>query len=318
MGALDTILDFLVNASPLVGLIGAIVVLVFAFFKHRETMRQLRGFSDMQSLMSEVKSMLSTHVAISDNRMSTLHGSAQAEIDCLREIHKELIKLTSLQNDGFVTTSDAKLMIHYQWSWCRDETARLICNSIKNNNFRKNEELIARKVQRAWKKAADNSRQSLKNLKGLKYPFDMLFERHICMLWEYAWNWAIPLYHRDLGSATLDEALSDLNARIYALFDDTIEAYFESIEDIDSGSLYKTEELRSSGEFVYSEDDITPTAKMAADLRHYERGSSTDSADQGTSTRINVRAEMERRTTHLDRSGEDESLGDSPALEGRS
>ncbi len=305
MPDLDSFLDFLENATPLAGFIGALIVLAFAFFKHRETMRQLRGFSDVRSEIGDLKVMLTAHVKVSETRAD----SDKAQVECLREIHKELIKLNSIQEDGFVTTSDAKLMIAYQWSWCRDETARLICNSVSNNNFRKNEELIARKVQRAWKKAAENSRQSLLNLKSLKYPFDVLYERHICMIWEYCWKWAIPLYHRDLGAVSLEEALSDLRDRILCLFDDTLEAYFESIEDIDSGQLYKPEEVRGSGEFRYSDDDITPTAKMANDLKKYKKGSATESSD-GESDRVDVRDEMKKRTSSIEKKADG-----GPALE---
>lgn len=276
---------FFREASPWAVLIGAIVVIVRMYFTHREKMREEGTTAETHELVHELHTMMTVSAQV-----------GRQSLQLLGKIAQELVSFNASQSGEVVSIENSKIMIENQWNWVRDETARIICNSVENNNFAGNETMVARRARHAWKHAAANPRRILNRIKGMQYPHDSLFEHHLPFIWESVWEWAVPLYHRDLGSATLDDALDDLKARTMNLFDDVIRTYFEMTEDIDRGQLYSSPSdggmnVRiSQAEMAIQEDELKAVSEMVEQLRQYRCDGGS-----GPHARINPREEMERR-----------------------
>src|SRR6056297_2585515 len=163
MSELTDILRVLKDASPWVVLAGTVVVSLRMWLSHREhsdensmAAQTLSACTAGRSLVEEVKSMI-----VADRE------TTGESLKLLRKIAQELVNLNASQPGKLVSIENSKLMIQYQWSWCRDETARVICASIESNNFRGSESIVVRRVHRAWKQAAKNAAESLEKIQGL-------------------------------------------------------------------------------------------------------------------------------------------------------
>lgn len=282
--------EILTNASPWAVLAITIIVVVHLTFRYLEGKRKQSEIGQLHEEMREAHKMLTGLTTASDL-------TQQETVGFLRKIAQELVNLNANQPGSRISNENAKMIIENQWAWCRDETARLLVNSILNNNFRGSETLVARKVQRAWHIAAKNSKQSLDRLSGMNYPFEPLFDQHIQIVWERSWEWAIPLYHRD--TPNLDEAVRDLQERVRGVFDDVLRAYFRHVEDIDKGALYALPETPADGSpavrtaseaglrvpFGFDMIEV-----MSAQLADYKMGTGS-----GPQRVVDVNGEVERR-----------------------
>jgi len=176
------------------------------------------------------------HTALSEHVVNE-DTSRDQQTAVLREIHKQLVSLNAGMNGTMINQDNAKLIIGYQWNWCRDETVRVVVRSIKDNHFKGNETVVARNVYRGWHKAAKDALASLQKLDGLKYPYNPLFVRHADYIWSCVWDWAVPLYY-DKRLNTFDARLADLADRVTGLFDLIHNTHVDVVEDVAVGALY--------------------------------------------------------------------------------
>jgi hypothetical protein len=310
---LEQILKILDGASPwALGVLGIIVVL-YLFFKHREKMAKEGTENANRQKLTRLEEMLSTHIGNVNGVLDNFKQRSDSELTFLEKMTQELVKMGASLSGEFIGTDNAKRIITYQWSWCRDQTARLLQNSIDTNNFFGNEEVVVRRLRRAWKKVADESQESIRRIKGLKYPFTALYEIHIPMIWEKIWEWAVPIYHsmnrHGVGSR---ETARDLQERIVALFDHVLATYFEMTEDIQGGAYYEPEDPRRTSGAIPYEDHDRVESRMISGLRDYDITNPTAAADLE-----DIPNEMKRRQEETDRvrhesDGALEPAGDEP------
>lgn len=276
-----SIADVFMNASPFVVLVAAIVYivrLVFSFLAQRNEDNRLRRIEDQ---VSGDHSVLIQHTIESNQASSAMEKLLESQTALLCKIAQELVSLNAATTGSVISIDNAKNIIHYQWNWCRDETARLICNSIQNNHFRNRESIVARRVYAAWRKASITALHSVERFEGLRYPYRRLYLVHAPILWDIIWGWAVPLYHRRNEQGTIDaDAAADLHERIVRLFDQAIAYYFELVEDIDTGELYNDSGQADPPLPGVSEGEEC-TTEMADLLRDYKVGEGSRS----TSTR---------------------------------
>ena len=244
----------------------------------------------------ESKAMLTSALAVSDVAQRDMLG-------LLRKMTQELINLNANQPGSKISTENSKVIIETQWAWCRDESARLLINSIRNNHFKGSEGLVARKVRRAWQIAAKNAKQSVSRFSGLSYPYEELFDEHIQSVWRHAWIWAVPLYHRD--AVDMESSLADLHDRVRSLFDSLLIAFFRNVEDIDKGILYAPPgDVTADGAYrntnsepnLHSATEPNLVDDMIALLTDYKVGTGS-----GPHTTIDMNSEVERRLNATDK-----------------
>lgn len=276
----STLVDVMTNASPFAVAVVAVVYIihmVFAFIRQRSKDNSL---SRIEQRLAEDHDMLLEHVADSQHSSRSMEKLAESQTTLLTKIAQELVSLNAATTGSVISIDNAKNIIHYQWNWCRDETARLICNSIQNNHFRGRESIVARRVYSAWRKASITALQSVDRFEGLSYPYRRLYLIHAPLVWDVIWSWAVPLYHQRFERGSPDtEELADLYERICRLFDQAIAYYFELVEDIDTGELYN--DTREDPPMpVVSEDDAY-TARMSEALRDYCVGEGTRGTSVG-------------------------------------
>lgn len=195
-----------------------------------------------QLMILDKVTQVQTDVAVTRTQLAEHMQDHNASVDVLKGIHHELIRMNA-QPGKVISPDNAKLIILYQWNWCRDETARILINSITNNHYYGNEEKTAQKVLGAWKDAARDALRSVVALDGFSYPVEPLFEQQTKRLWAQAWAWAVPVYQRYSGRPIEGKAAyEELTAKVKEVFDQTYEAYIDAVEDIDSGLVYRHEE----------------------------------------------------------------------------
>jgi hypothetical protein len=216
-----------------------------------------RKIDAVETRVNDVKADLARHVQTED-------ATRDAQTEVLREIHKQLVSLNAGLTGSVVNQENAKLIIGYQWNWCRDETIRVVLRSIKDNHFRGNESVVARHVYRGWNKAASDALASLERIDGLKYPFSPLFLRHVDYIWTVAWLWGVPLYY-ETRNHTFDNKLADLGNRISDLFDLVYATHIDVVEDVAYGAVYRDDHPARSS-VVYDE---TAALRMGDQLRKY-------------------------------------------------
>jgi len=277
MGDFAHILTILRDASPWLVGATAIVVLVVVISKHREKMAKSVVDNHVFQLVQEIHEMLSTHCTEVTDALTGSKNASNQELGLLSKIASELVTLNARSSGEYISNENAKLIIRTQWAWCASETAKLLCNSIGNNNFRGNEELITRRLFRAWGKAAQAAQVSIKNFRGIKYPHERLFQEELPQIYQRIWGWAVPLYHAKRQSPTpaeeytFKEVLDDLAERVINLFNKTIDAYFQVAEDIDVGDIYADEDPYAgaiSGEVLVADDTSADTAAQV--LRKFQ------------------------------------------------
>lgn len=296
--------DLLQDASPWVVLAITVIAVIYRVLSHRE---RLRGRSELQALIEQLDKMSRDAAgvrAICDEtrEMLSLQDGGQTR-SLLEKIAQELVNLNAASG-VVITMENAKLIIGYQWNWCREETVRLLVNSIDNNHFIGNESITTRRIFRAWKQASQNAKASVDKFSGIRYPYKSLFDNHIQLVWETLWGWAIPLYHGDFQER--DVAIEDLRGRARLLCEDVLDGYYKAVEDIDEGTLYAATDssvLIKEGYPVGSEGYEQLVKKMGKKLKNYEKHGSDDGGSGGYSTVETKEAVRERHRRECDSTG---------------
>lgn len=279
------------GASPYVVITFAVLTLIYMFLKHREKMKT----GCLETKIDKIDDMLVEHVTLTKDSLN----KAKREVDLLEKMCQELVRLGAFLSGEYISTDNSKRIINYQWNWCRDQTGRVIQNSLEHNHFMSHEDLVVRRVRRAWHKISEESRESVKRFTGLKYPFESLYDVHLPMIWERIWEWAVPMYHamnpRGPGSV---EQYQDLQDRITTLFNSVIETYFDMMEDVNAGQFYEPEDpRRSSGAFTLQEEEDA-AQRMVQSLLDY--GSHISNAERAAEME-DIPCEMRRRQSETDR-----------------
>ncbi len=277
--------------SPLVILLILIVVVIFRWFASKdkdaenEASKHLADQIDSAVLNTvALQQVVAKSVEGQKNMIGVLSSLSEAndvrfaqEVSVLEKIHRQLVTLNAVTASA-VSPANAKVIIEQNWNWCRDETARVITGSIRNNHFKGNEERVARSVYKALLKACTDSMGSITKIEGIKYPYHHLFTHHIKLIWETLWDWSLPVYHGP-HDIQLDASLKDLTERIVAIFDQVLILHIEIVEDIDSGLYYdETQTTRQTS----IPSDLTIPTKMASKLINY-------SVDTGATSGIRLR-----------------------------
>jgi len=199
---------------------------------------------------------------------------------------KELISLKALQGTATMASEEAKLLIEYQWAWCREEITRIITSSIDNNHFRGSEERVTRIVQRAWASASASAQESISRFTSLKYPYSPLFEVILPMLLERIWKQAVPIYHADRSNRAYAPQLEDLRDQGKELFETALSEYFRSVEDVESGPLYN-----SCAPAAVNEDVTSYRSEL---LSSYKEGSRSPASGE-----FDMRSEIRKRADEI-------------------
>lgn len=272
------ILEALKGYSPVVILLFLVVAVIFRWFARKDKQDEEAA---NQHLARQIDTAVANTVALQQvvaksvegqkNMIGVLSSLSEAndvrftqEVTILQQIHRSLVTLNAT-TASTVSPENAKIIIEQNWNWCRDETARVITGSIRNNHFKGNEERVARSVYKALLKACTDSMAAITKIEGIKYPYHHLFTHHIKLIWEVLWDWSLPVYHGP-HDTQLDASLKDLSERIVAIFDQVLILHIEIVEDIDSGLYY--DETQSSRQTAVA-SDLTIPAKMAQKLVNY-------------------------------------------------
>jgi hypothetical protein len=250
--------EHLKGASPILILAIATVwivnrVLAFLADKSKSTFE-----SSVTAGLAGLTKALDGHIQEEMSRTVTM-------IETLKSIEGQLVMAN---NTGKLSRRNQRLMLEYQWAWCRDSTADIICESVRRNNIAGNEALVTRRVNAAFRKARDEALDSLEKLEGLSYDYAGLFLEAVPLLWEQLMEWAVPLYHRDLNGASLDDALADLRLRIKDGFDAQLKQFLADADGNPESSSFN----RSAGRTRSGEFDAT-AHQFAEKLQSYKPGS---------------------------------------------
>lgn len=290
------ILSALRDLSPFALVVIGLLAGFGMWLRHRERTQERTEHAQLLDLAKDAHESLDTVQSMLTSSIAKSEEVTRQELQLLGKIAQELVNLNASAPGSVISTENAKHIISYQWNWCRDETIRLLLNSIENNHFRQNESLVARKVMRAWQQAAGSAKESVRNLSGLQYPYEQLFEEHIELVWTRAWAWALPLYHGEFRDK--QQAMEDLRERIKSLFADILHNYYQLVEDIDNGTLYADPAVGDASRFDRTASEIqlgvdqqlSVVDDMARALREYQHGSGSGGYDVQS-----ARAEMEER-----------------------
>jgi len=270
--------ELIKSLSPFVAVLVLIGALVYRWFEYREKRAAAQDEKEAASQEKEARDNLLEVLRLSRQNadgldhmkglFSTHNESAnqrfQQELEIFKQILRQLISLNATATDG-ISPDNAKLIVQYQWNWCRSETSRIIQNSIRNNHFRGDEERVARSVYRAWHRAASDAMESVRRLKGVTYPYQAFYTHHIAMVWDIVWRWAIPVYYSSRrNSEDFDEALRDLDGLIVTLFDQVFDIHVDLVEDVDVGLLY--DEGARDGRPLAVPNDMARPTQMAQQL----------------------------------------------------
>lgn len=237
------------NASPYVVFTFAVLTLIYMYFKHREKMKK----GCIESKIDKIEDMLTNHISLANEGFDR----TKQEIILLEKMTHELVRLGAFLSGEYISTDNAKRIITYQWNWCRDQTSRVVQNSLEHNHFMSHEDLVVRRIRRAWRKISAESRESIKRFTGIRYPYESLYDVHLPMIWERVWEWAVPIYHRmnPRGPGSVEQ-YQDLQDRIATIFGSVLETYFDMVEDVNAGQFYEPEDpRRSSGSFSMQEEE---------------------------------------------------------------
>lgn len=283
MSDIERIILLLKDASPWLVLSGAILFGWVYFLRHRRLMKQSGTEQRVETRLEEQGTVLSRFVARYDEDRKREQKVGEQEVGLLQKLHDEFVHISAVLS-GSLSPENAKHAIRNQWNWCRASIVRTIRQSIISNNIRDDEDRIAYRVYKAWKHAADESKESLDKYKGLDYPYENLY---ICLssIWIEIWDLAVPLYYRKLGVfKTLDEALDDLSTSVTSLFDSALETHFDIWEDVNSGLIYRDDSvkhrLRKHLESLEAQKDLESSEvikRMAIRLKEEASNTSTTS-----------------------------------------
>lgn len=240
------LVEMLKGASPWLVLVGGLLAGFWLYLDYRRKSKERTDLDELRDIVVDIHNeceeagkVLAAHVASSDTSIGVFNSVVEQQTQLLQSINNELASMNAIATGRDLPNHVAKAAVESHWKVCRDETIRLLLNSIENNHFAGNEKVVARKVTRAWRQAADRSKAYVGNHPGMAYPYKPLFENHIKHIWQHAWGWALPIYYGDTVSKP--DSMEDLAARMRSMFDDMIVNYFKLIEDIDRGTLYASE-----------------------------------------------------------------------------
>lgn len=274
-----SLLEQLKQISPFVAIaliIAFVVDRVLKFLLERKKQDVASEVSRLATLTTQVvdgqAQMLTKITAMEQQRVdegTQLRSVFEGMLVSSDRMVKELIAMKALQQGSQVMASEeAKLLIEYQWAWCRGEVVRIILNSIDNNHFRGEEDRVARFVQRAWRVASENAVRSLTRFSSLQYPYSPLFEVILPMLLGKVWKLAIPLYHSSTRSHGFDAQVEDFKGTANDMFDNALEEYFREVEDIE-GPMYGTTPPAMSPE---EQEETAYRSKMLSAYKEGGRG----------------------------------------------
>ena len=296
--------SWVANISPYVATVVATAAVVLGFLKFKQVKFESKAKTAAQSQLDAIQQSTGgtdTKITVIVRQVTSLDTKLDTHIvnedrsrdeatSVLREIHKQLVSLNAGLTGSVINQDNAKLIIGYQWAWCRDETIRVLVRSITDNHFRGNETVVARNVYRGWNKAAKDALASLHKLNGIKYPYNPMFIRHLDYAYACAWNWAIPLYH-DKRTNTFEVKLLDLSARVSALFDLIHDQHVDAAEDVASGALYS--EDHPVDMFVTFDESLA--TRMGEQLRTYASDEETNRMSNPTpaAVRLAIKANLD-------------------------
>jgi len=335
MDEIKGILEMLKGASPWLVVTGGAVMVVWLWFKHKKDTREETEAGKLASQLravntktEEVKDM----VALLEPRINTIESRVldtcdqfrqhyadtdahnrdftakltesndrfKEMITVLKKMHQELVGLNSSQPGKVINPENARLIIQYQWNWCRDECIRLLRTSIERNGIKSREDVVALRIFKAWKVAAKRAADSLTRFQGLQYQFTSLFDTYLGAAWQQCWAMALPLYHR-VGISNeeqLEGALGYLDEQARVCFERILEDYFFKAEDLDNGSVYGGKRATSDEIPPVPESELKLLAFMSDSLRNFDPGSEHDSSIEHLKHIIHV--ELERRKKETD------------------
>jgi len=308
------VLAALKDASPWLVLACAGLGALYMVLQHRRKMRERSPVDEVRDIAvaihdqcEESAEMLATHIASSAESEKV----ADQQTSLLSKIAHELMSMNASVAGRVVNMDNAKAIIAAQWNTCRNETIRLIVNSLRNNHFTGNEKLVTRKVYRAWRQASKSARSVIDILTGFEYPYRELFDKQIMTAWECIWGWALPIYYDSVSSR--EDAISDLEGRARMLFDDILTNYSTFIEDIDEGAIYAPHEESSSDIRQRSEPMIVVDGDLAefsqamiVSMEDWEPGKSSGGYDASQIRDAVERQYKEARTAQFGKSQDGE------------
>lgn len=186
----------------------------------------------------------------------------QDNLSTSKGIEQQLMISNSKQGT-VLSAHNQKKMIEYQISWCRNMVTSVIVNSVIRNNIAGREDIVVRKVVRAFKSAAHEAQESLDSLEGLTYRYTAFFDEQLPQIWPLILRAAMPLYHRDFPEGmTVDDAVEDLTFRIQGWFEEALKKVIAQSEDPETGSIYHS----SDGDTA----EIDGYLPLAVELRSYQ------------------------------------------------
>ena len=322
---LAAILEALKGLSPLLGALALLLVGWIYWLKHSEAKEEasiekakeealdakLTAIVSKSEVLSKKTMALESIVKNIEGGNATMLATVVAhenkaeqrftqQVDVLVQIHEQLVRLNAA-HATVINTDNAKRIIQYQWAWCRDECSRLIVNSIRNNSFRGREDIVSRKVYDFWRKAAENSLESLLRLEGLQYPYKHLYTSHLSIAWSLIWSWAVPVYHSAHGDSTFELRLTDLENRTRTLFDQILATHYSLVEDIDHGLIYTDEKAQKDIAVV---NDPQAARDMEHTLKTFKVGSTDRMHPAGGLRALMAKAiEADRKSSDAGSSG---------------
>lgn len=210
------------KASPL-----ALVVLVTAWLVHRVFMFLEARFSKKEEaqevarqvshekVCNEISKVLSSHCTQEDERTKQMIG-------VLSQMEQHLVLLSSSQT-GVMSKRTQRLIVQYQWNWCRDEVIRIAVNSVRRNGIKNAEEAVVTRLVSAWRGAAKDAKESLGRLESITITYEPLFDGLLLSIIPSVWEWMLPLY--GMRGAELDMNLESLTLKIRELFEQALDGH---------------------------------------------------------------------------------------------
>ena len=226
-----------------------------------------RGKQSAEDRLAEAQESIETALVTHEHNALKRHNRTDHLFSEMVQTNKGIEQQLMLMNSGHgstVSSHNQKKVIEYQVSWCRQRTTDIIVQSIAKNNIEGREDIVVRKVIRAFKMCSQEAEESIDSLEGMTYRYDKFFTEHLPRIWEAIIRAAIPIYHRDfISGQTLDDCILDLKLRIESWFEDALRRVLSKSEDPDTGALYRPTRDGDTAEI----DGYLP---LAAEIRSYQ------------------------------------------------
>lgn len=275
---LQTILGWLKDASPWAVLGGTILAALWIILTHREKIRE-QSFDEQQAkavegLKAAVISQGNVLTGMVATQTQLLQEQGKLTVS-IEQLCQQLVTLNAMRDGQFVGVENTRMIILYQWNWCRDETWRILQMSIDRNHIAGRETVVAGQVARAWRKAAQEARTSLDQLKGMSADYTGLFSsKTLTTIWDVIWRRALPIYFKDFppGSGTEEDHRSELQELVKSLFDNAYDEFIacQYEEHVQTGS---TSREKSNPAIPINAEDMRLAENMVNGMRMYTPGS---------------------------------------------